>query len=456
MIQRTRRRRQVLALLGDLAVLFLALTLALTVRHGDIPFEARWWEHVKAFAPLFSGWIVVFYIAGLYSPETTFNAVPLAQRLFGAVGVSALGTALAFYLWRDSRIAPKTVLAATAVIAFVGLWGVRFFFAKLRRRYLPRRGVAFIGATDEALALAELTVKQPGLGVEVRLFFATDDGSLADSRFPVVRTPEAFLREMRASGTGLAVIAQEAGLDAETRRALFLLLENRTRFMRLPDFYEAILRRVPVGAINDAWFLENLDLQAKRPYELLKRGIDLLVAALALGLTAALWPLVAGLVKLESPGPVLFKQVRLGRFDEHFTILKFRTMRVDGNTFAPTGVRDARVTRFGALMRASRLDELPQLINILKGDMSLVGPRPERPELAMVLEKAIPYYRQRHLVKPGVTGWDQVSGEYHSPSVEDTYKKLQYDLYYIRNMSLFLDASIVLKTIGTVLSHGGR
>ena len=168
------------------------------------------------------------------------------------------------------------------------------------------------------------------------------------------------------------------------------------------------------------------------------------------------WPFVALIIKLESKGPVFFTQVREGKNGKLFNLYKFRTMKTEQNNFAPTTENDNRITKFGNFMRVSRIDELPQMLNVLKGDMSLIGPRPERPELSVELEKEIPFYRQRLMVKPGITGWDQVSGEYHSPSIEDTYKKLQYDLYYIKNQSVFLEISIFFKTIMTVLLKLGR
>jgi lipopolysaccharide/colanic/teichoic acid biosynthesis glycosyltransferase len=167
------------------------------------------------------------------------------------------------------------------------------------------------------------------------------------------------------------------------------------------------------------------------------------------------WILIALSIRLSGPGPILFRQERLSRKGTLFRILKFRTMRTEKNDFAPTAKNDPRVTRFGRFLRKLRLDEIPQVVNILVGEMSFIGPRPERPELAVKLERSIPYYRQRLLVKPGITGWDQVSGEYHSPSVEDTYKKLQYDLYYVKNMSILLDVSIFFKTIMTMLRRKG-
>jgi len=202
--------------------------------------------------------------------------------------------------------------------------------------------------------------------------------------------------------------------------------------------------------------LENIDLKAKRPYEIVKRVLDIIISIFFLVLSSPLWPFIAITIATTSRGPVFFRQTRLGHFEKPFTILKFRTMQIEGNGHEPTSINDPRVTRIGHFLRASRLDELPQLINILKGDMSFIGPRPERPDIAGELKKAIPFYSQRHLIKPGVTGWDQVSGEYHSCSIEDTYKKLQYDFYYLKNMSFYLDVSIFFKTIVTVFKREGR
>jgi lipopolysaccharide/colanic/teichoic acid biosynthesis glycosyltransferase len=179
------------------------------------------------------------------------------------------------------------------------------------------------------------------------------------------------------------------------------------------------------------------------------------MAVFLLAITLPFWPLLILLIRLESPGPALFTQARVGYLGKPFVIMKFRTMRTGDNDFGPTEPGDNRVTRLGNFLRKTRLDEIPQFFNVLAGSMSFIGPRPERPELVEELEQAVPFYRQRLLVKPGLSGWDQVSGEYHSPSVEDTYNKLQYDLYYIKNMSLFLDISIFFKTLVTVFRRAG-
>jgi lipopolysaccharide/colanic/teichoic acid biosynthesis glycosyltransferase len=201
--------------------------------------------------------------------------------------------------------------------------------------------------------------------------------------------------------------------------------------------------------------VRNINYKVKAVYALFKRWVDVALALALLALSLPFWPLIVLAIHCESPGPALFRQKRLGYLGKEFTIWKFRTMRAAEDHLVPTVVRDPRVTKLGNFLRKSRIDEIPQIINVLRGEMSFIGPRPERPELVIELERVIPHYRQRLLVKPGLSGWDQVSGEYHSPSVEDTHKKLQYDLYYIKNMSLFLDLSIFFKTIVTVFRQAG-
>ena len=202
--------------------------------------------------------------------------------------------------------------------------------------------------------------------------------------------------------------------------------------------------------------MQNINLEGRGVFYFFKRIIDIILSLIILLITGIFWPFIAIIIKLESKGPVFFTQIREGKNGKLFNLYKFRTMKTEQNDFAPTTEKDNRITKFGNFMRVTRIDELPQMLNVLKGDMSLIGPRPERPELAIELEKEIPFYKQRLLVKPGITGWDQVSGEYHSPSIEDTYKKIQYDLYYIKNQSVFLEISIFFKTIMTVFLKLGR
>jgi exopolysaccharide biosynthesis polyprenyl glycosylphosphotransferase len=228
------------------------------------------------------------------------------------------------------------------------------------------------------------------------------------------------------------------------------------RVVGLPEFYEHAFGRVPVATLTPAWFMSVLHLY-QRPYSrLVKRGFDVAVASLGLVLTAPLFPVLALLVK-RTGGPVIFRQTRLGEGGKPFTIFKFRTMRQDAEaegraTWA--SVSDPRITPVGRFLRKARLDELPQLWNVLRGDMSIVGPRPERPEFLELLREVVPFWSRRHLVKPGLTGWAQVSRGY-TADAEGTAEKLSYDLWYLRHRSLVVDLAICGKTFGTLVTGSG-
>jgi len=223
------------------------------------------------------------------------------------------------------------------------------------------------------------------------------------------------------------------------------------RVTDLATFYEHVLSEVPLASLDPSWFLF-ADLKRSREAQLiLKRALDIIGAICGLVLTLPVWPIIALLIKLDSPGPVFYSQRRVGLNGRIFLLHKFRTMHVeaekDGHQWA--SVDDPRVTRVGRYLRKSRLDELPQLWNVLRGQMSLVGPRPERPEFVDELAAHIRFYNERHLIKPGLTGWAQINYRYGA-SIEDTRRKLQLDLWYMKHMSLELDMIILFRTIGTL------
>jgi len=210
--------------------------------------------------------------------------------------------------------------------------------------------------------------------------------------------------------------------------------------------------RVLLETINETWFSENI--RQKKAYEIAKRSFDILFSLLGVLITIIIFPLIALVIKIDSPGPIFYSQKRVGKNGKIFTLYKFRTMKsnVENNHFRPTTLNDSRVTKIGKILRRTHIDELPQLYNILKGDISFVGPRPEAIELVKYFKKEIPYYNFRHLIKPGFTGWAQINYHY-TISVEETKEKLQYDFYYIKDRSFFLDLAIILKTIRIIFTQ---
>ena len=226
----------------------------------------------------------------------------------------------------------------------------------------------------------------------------------------------------------------------------------------MASFYEKITGKIPVATIEQIWFLENLSEGSKKFYEVLKRFFDLVFSLVFLIFSLPIIPLIALLIKLDSPGAVFFRQIRTGKEGNPFWAIKFRTMVDKAETNGPQWAtkNDPRVTRLGRFLRKTRIDEIPQLLNVLRGEMSLIGPRPERPEFVEQLQNEIPFYKERLLIKPGLTGWAQVVGPNYGGSISESLEKLQFDLFYIKNRSLTLDLSILLKTIKTVLSRSGQ
>lgn len=448
--------KKIILLVGDIAVLYLTLYLTLLIRYAHLPTEQLWSMHFAPFTIMIAGWLIIFYISRLYDLRWAVNDQEFFSRTARALLISSLLSAAFFYLMPNVQIAPKTnlIIYIFVFILLFFLW--RRFFNWLLSAYLPKNSIIIIGFNEQVRELIQEFKNRPHLGYSIS--FIVDDQATADRIYglPIITQLNGLPQRIEEHKINTIVFTPDPHQSRELRIALFDCLPLKINYFSLPRFYEMITGKIPLETINQMWFLENLSEGSKAWFDTIKRFCDIILSANLLIVSIIFWPLIAIMVKIDSKGPAFFKQVRTGKDGKPFMIVKFRTMRVDGNDFQPTLSKDLRITRLGSILRKTRLDELPQLLNILKGEMSFVGPRPERPELIGDLEKNIPFYRQRMLVHPGITGWDQVSGEYHSPSIEDSWKKLQYDLFYIKNRSLYLDASIILKTIATVLSREGR
>ena len=256
----------------------------------------------------------------------------------------------------------------------------------------------------------------------------------------------------------MILLLPDAPIDDEIAHDLLEAKLRGTMVVDIRSFYEHVVQRLPLSQITDEWLLqtEGFSLNTRGSLRRLKRALDVLISLLLLIPAAPIMLITAIVVRLESPGPVIYTQDRVGLFEKEFTVYKFRSMRADAekNGAVWASAQDARVTRFGKFIRKVRIDELPQIWNILKGDMSFIGPRPERMAFVTKLKETIPYYSLRHTVKPGLTGWAQVCYPYGA-SEDDARRKLEYDLYYIKNMSILLDINIVFKTVGVVLFPKG-
>jgi exopolysaccharide biosynthesis polyprenyl glycosylphosphotransferase len=314
--------------------------------------------------------------------------------------------------------------------------------------------VLFVG-TDKAgkvrALLAEAMPRATVLGYVGEAGFDADAGPCLGPSFLTVQVAE----EKRAT---MILLLPNAPIDADIARELLLAKLRGSMVVDIRSFYEHVVNRLPLSQISEEWLLQEdgFSLNTHGSLRRLKRAMDLFISLGLLVLTAPLMLITALAIVLESRGPVIYRQQRVGLHDKEFYVHKFRSMRVDAEKDGAVWAKknDDRVTRVGRFIRKVRIDELPQLWDVFKGNMSLIGPRPERPEFVSRLQETIPFYGLRHSVKPGVTGWAQVCYPYGA-SEEDARRKLEYDLYYIKNMSLILDFKIILRTIGVVLFPSG-
>lgn len=447
--------KKFILIFGDIIVLYFSLYLTLLIRYRQTPEAELWQNHLLPFSVIFVVWIIIFYIAGLYNLHLAVNNASFFRLTARSLGIAGLLSLAFFYLTPQINIAPKRNLLIYIAVFFIVFYLWRRLYNSLLKSYLPKNKIAIIGLNNLAKELIEEFNKKPHLGYRVVFVIDGEENMNSINNIPIIKGTNNLENLIKEKNIDTIVFADSPRESNELRSSLFRCLPLKINYISLHHFYENITGKIPLESINKMWFLENLSEGRKKSYDAFKRIYDIILALIIFFITIIFWPLIAIIIKLESKGPIFFKQTRAGKNNTPFKMLKFRSMASVGNDYSPTISNDKRVTKFGALMRKTRLDELPQIINILKGEMSFIGPRPERPELIEGLEKQIPFYRERMLVKPGATGWDQISGEYHSPSYEDSLKKIQYDLFYIKNRSIYLDLSIILKTVATVLSRSG-
>lgn len=393
-----------------------------------------------------------------YDFGTKFWTRKLIVGLVEAISVACI-VVLALNLIMPGLVGPSSdvarILISISLILSLWHWLLRMHFDVSARR----RKILIMGTGPLARQLAREILKHREYGLSVSGFVDDDPSLLGVSIVnPKVIGLTKDLRQV-TSDNGINNVAVEI-LDRRGRLPVDDLLELKMQGIRVEEatsIYERITGKIAIENLKPSWMVFGEGFEVSRSVAVQKQIISFCGSLFLLLLSLPLFPLIALLIKLDSRGPVFHRQQRVGENGTIFTIYKFRSMRQDaeretGAVWAKAG--DKRITRVGKYLRRLRLDELPQLINVFKGDMSLVGPRPERPEFVKELSKTIPFYYLRHSVKPGVTGWAQINFRYGN-SVEDTIEKLQYDLFYIKNVSLALDLLIILNTIKTVLVRQG-
>lgn len=445
------KREYLFLLAGDLCVFALSLWLTLTVRYVEIPDAERLNAHAAPFLILFVAWFFVFFLAGLYSRHTKIFRSRLLPTLLYTQLINVLIAALFFFAIPFFGIAPKTVLLIYLVVSslLIVIWRVALFPHVRRARKL--KGV-LIAAGPDARSLAE------EIAGDARYPFAFEY-VVDTSHTPSHEVIQHACRVAEEDDIAFLVVDVS---DAAIQTALPILYDaafHKRRFVmvNLMDLYQEVFDRVPLSLVKYEWVLENSNISPA--YDIVKRIIDVIVAFFGGLLSLVLYPFIILAIKMDDGGDVFITQERVGRFQKPIHIVKFRSMTGnDGGKYDASGASTLKVTRVGRILRVLRLDEIPQLWNVLTGDLSIVGPRPEFPTLAEHYSARIPYYNARYLVTPGLTGWAQVLHDrhpHHGTDVAATKEKLSYDLYYFLRRSLLLDLYIIFQTVRIVLTAKG-
>jgi exopolysaccharide biosynthesis polyprenyl glycosylphosphotransferase len=453
----------ILLLALDAAAVLLVLNLSrwlwLVKIQKVLPLAEQGWVFSPLLLPL-ALVIAGFYLIDGYKARTDMMGLNYTSEHLISLAVSLLGTLLlAVLLVRSDEPLPASRVAFA--LGFGALMPVTLSYrrALYAAQLHDRRAhtLVFVGdtasGTDFATECARQGLRQPVLHASI-----TDTPAVPSPGG--IQTPfDAMLRQVEEGALEVeAIVLRESGreLPANVSRRLTELYFHGVPTYTLELFHQVYWRKIPLYRLNQTWlFQEGFQIAREPVFERIKRLSDIALATVGLLAAAPLLAPAALVIWLEDRGPVFFRQTRIGKNHVPFQLIKLRTMRVHADGARYTAKDDARVTRIGRFLRASRLDEFPQLVNVLRGEMSMIGPRAEWDVLVRDYEAQIPCYHFRHLVKPGITGWAQVNYPYGA-SLDDTLRKLEYDLYYIRHFSFLIDAAIVLKTVHIMIFGKGR
>jgi sugar transferase (PEP-CTERM system associated) len=445
----------------EILIVAIAVVCGAKLRFWNHPSEFEAYMRLPNFAlllvPVIGVFQVTFHYAELYNLTGIRSRIEDTLRLCQSVGTATLILG-ALYLLFPSLLVGRGVFAISLVLIPWFMLANRFIIEKAWRVAWPPQKVVILGARELAVLVSEELRRREDLNVEVAGFITGGSPGASDGfATPVLGDIHSMEQVVRDHQISRIIVAME---DRRGCLPIRDLVKLRVAGIRVEDAHStmaALTGRVWLETVRPSWFVFSEGFRRSRSMLWIKEVIDVLISAAFLIFAAPLLVAVAIAIRLESPGPAIYRQKRVGLRGKVFEVLKFRSMVVDaearhGAQWASAG--DPRVTRVGRFIRRYRIDELPQVINVLRGEMSFVGPRPERPEFVDSLRQQISYYDERHSVRPGITGWAQISYPYGA-SVEDALRKLEYDLFYLKNLSIFFDIAIILRTVRIVLMGEG-
>ncbi len=437
------RKEPILLVLGDVFVLVASLFLTLWLRYGDALTYRFLYSHVLPFAIIFIYSLIFFYVSGLYGRTIALERSSVPWVIIKTQLANGVLAVLLFYFIPTFSVTPKITLSIYLAlsIAVLILWRLSVYHIFALQKKAP---AIVIGDGAEITELIREMNINPRLGIYCFEHISSN------------KLNSDYINNLNTGGLDYTYILADMSnpkIDSilpEFYRKFF----PKIKIIDIYDLYENVFSRIPLSCMNYAWIMSHVSSMSSSFYYFIKRLIDIVLSIIVIAITAILYPFVALAIKLDDNGAIFISQERIGKNGLIYKIYKFRTMQRNDSGKWLNG-SDNKVTRVGYFLRKTRIDELPQALTVLKGDMSLIGPRADIIDLGKKLEQEIPYYSIRTVVTPGLSGWAQVNQNKPPQSVEETKLRLSYDLYYIKHRSLSLDMAIILKTIRTLLSREG-
>ena len=435
------RREPLILFIGDLAIFAFSLWISLSIRDG-FPTLAIYELHIVPFGIIFLAWTLVFFIAGLYEKYTTILKNKIPSTIFNAQLTNSALAVIFFYLIPYFGIAPKTLLFMDLVISMILIYVWRIYSHSLLG--LKSKTSAIIVGSGEEMKSIEKEVNDNPRS-ELKFVSSIDLDKLTGIDFT-----DEITKRVYSDNISIIVADLKDDRVEPILPHLYNFIFSGVKFMDMDKVYEDIFDRIPLSIIKYNWFLENISSTHNAVYTFTKRFIDILFSVIIGAIFLTCLPFVALGIKLEDRGSIFYRHERVGKNNRVIRVFKFRSM---------SQKEKEKITKVGSFIRKTRIDELPQFWCLLKGDLSLIGPRPETPTLVKVYEEEIPYYNIRHLIKPGLSGWAQIYQEQppkYGVDFNNTKDKLSYDLFYVKNRSTLLDLTIILKTLKELISRKGK
>jgi len=442
----------IILVVGDVIVHIFSLIISLAIRHGEMPTRMLLVEHIPSFLILWTGFILISFIAGLYDKRIGLIQTRIVGLLLSVQVINTVLGIVFFYL-APVAIAPKANLFIYLLVSTVMLflWRmVMFPIFSINRK----QDAVLIGDGD---AINNLNYE---INAGFRYGFSFKE--YINTKVSVAETVTALSSAVKRTNATIIVADLNNKNVESTIPFLYSLIFSGIQIIDASRLYESVFDRIPLSMVRERWLIEHSStaLGIRYIYDTLKRLMDIIIAGILGLISLFIYPFVYIAIKIEDGGPMFVTQKRVGKNNIIIIMVKFRSMTANdsGEYHRSDGQTTLKVTRVGRFIRLTRIDELPQLWSVIKGDQSLIGPRPELPALTKIYEEQIPYYNARHLIKPGLSGWAQISHHahpHHAVAVNDTRDKLSYDLFYVKNRSLLLDIRIALQTLKALISRQG-